>query len=62
MSDCSKYWEEEYGNPVIAFTDERMAYECAAKRTERQGHDEGWYDFSYSGVDEIELVIGEIGE
>lgn len=56
VSDCGGEWSDAYEFPVRAFTDEKMARECAQKREERGTpgffDDEGW-----CAVHEIELVI-----
>ena len=55
VSDITDYTDSWFKHPVIAFTDEDMARECARKRTERVGDE--FNDTYWSEVEEIELVI-----
>ena len=60
VSDKGGEWEDAWEVPVIAFTSEMMAVECAEKRTERMARMRGKLDdYAWSAVDEIEVVLDE---
>lgn len=57
VTDFGGEWEDAWELPVIAFTDEAAAEECAAKRNERQYDEYGpIWDYYGSYVKEIPLV------
>ena len=60
VSDFGGEWEDSWEYPVIAFTDEGRARECAAKRKERrlaQRLDDDWDDYTGSTVRSVPLVM-----
>lgn len=57
VTDFGGDWEDAWERPVIAFTDEARAEECAAKRETRQYDEYGpIWDYEGSEVKEIPLV------
>lgn len=58
VTDCGGEWSDAYEFPVIAFTDEARASECARIRESRKELD-CFGDREWCCVHEIEVVIGE---
>ena len=58
VSDCGGMWSDAYEYPVIAFTDEARARECASVRQSRKARDV-FGDMEWCAVHEIELVVGD---
>lgn len=58
VSDCGGEWSDAWEEPIRAFTDERMAYECAMIREGRmkRGAD---YDSTWCILQEIEVVLDD---
>lgn len=60
VSDAGGEWEDAWEIPVIAFTSESAAEECADKRAERHYlRRDGLDDDIWCRVREIEVVLGE---
>ena len=60
VSDFGGEWEDSWEYPVIAFTDEGRARECAAKRKERRESwrtPDSWDDYIGSRVQGVPLVM-----
>ena len=61
VSDFGGEWEDGWEYPVIAFTDEGRAKECAAKRKERRESwrtPDSWDDYIGSMARGVPLVMG----
>jgi hypothetical protein len=58
VSDYGGEYEDAWENPVMAFTTEAAARECAAKRRERRLALDPWYTWEYrnSAVTAVRLV------
>lgn len=60
VSDNGGEWEDAWEMPVIAFTSEMMAIECADKRTERHyRRQDEMDDYIWCRVHEIEVVLDD---
>ena len=60
VSDFGGEWEDSWEFPIIAFTDEGRARECAAKREARrlaQRLDDEWDEYTGSMVRGVPLVM-----
>lgn len=60
VTDCGAEWSDAYEYPVIAFTDEAAARECARVRQGRKERDV-FVDLEWCAVHEIELVLDDGG-